>query len=1077
MNTNGEPDSPAFNRRDTPKKQIIPILESQTKISVMSKAHAENQKAFEEILERLNPKQRIAVDTIDGPVMVIAGPGSGKTQLLAARIGNILTSTDTGPENILCLTFTDAAAVEMRDRLKTLIGPIAHKIHIFTFHSFCNYVIQENYFLFGKQDLQAVSELEQFEIVRKILDKLDVYSPLKQSGNPYQEEGKILGLIQTMKKEGWTPEYINDAVEKYMADLPLREKFLYKRKYKEFQKGDVKINDVRIEKRKMDKLIAAAALLPLYKAEMQELNRFDFADMILWVIAEFKKNPELVQRYQEQYHYFLIDEFQDTNGAQNEIVQLLSSYWDAPNVFIVGDDDQSIFEFQGARIKNTTDFYEENLDYIKVVCLEENYRSSQTILDASNILIKHNTNRLINNLKALDLTKELTARNPDYADTKLKPTLLNFQDKNQEDVYIVQQIKELHAQGIAYQDIAILYTKHKQGANIMDLLVKDNIPINTKKKINILEHPLIKKVKLLFEYIEKEDAEPYEGEALLFKLLHFDFLHFDYSDLAKLQFHFASLDRNEDGRYWRKIIADEALLKELKIASPNILLDFSKLIEMLIAKSKEYSLSEFVQKLINECGLLKYISTHQKKYEYVQVLYSFYQFVEEESLRDHTLDLAELNNLIDRMVELGLGIDMHQIIGAGEGVNLMTAYASKGLEFRVVFMIDCSKKGWDPGRTGNYNFSFPDTLTFSTEEDLNESKRRLFYVAMTRAKEQLYFTYSRQEEGGKKNNTSQYLDEILQGDWVTTKDIESKEEDMSEALFMRLTQLPKDNMLDNKSMSKLLENFTLSASSFNAYLECPLRFYYENVLRVPGFSSEAAAYGTALHDAMYKYFAKMMEDPKNEFGDVGQLLKFFEIEMFKRKGLFSESGYKFRLDKGVKNITDLYKQQVSSWPKNVKLEMKIDSVDFEGVIMRGYLDRVDIISPTQAEIVDYKTGSTTNMKSKVGGPTKAYPEGKSYWRQLIFYKILLENSRDSQYNVQAAKIASLEPNDKDHFDEFTVKIASEDEQLVGGLIKETWANIHAHKFDEGCGKPTCHWCNFANDHLTMVYEMDDMLNE
>ena len=618
----------------------------------MTTTHKENQRAFQEILDMLNPKQRIAVDTIEGPVMVIAGPGSGKTQLLAARIGNILTTTDTNAENILCLTFTDAAAVEMRDRLKTLIGPTAHKIHIFTFHSFCNHVIQENYSLFGKQDLQAVSDLEQFEIIRAVLDKIDVYSPLKKGSNPYQEEGKIANLIQTMKKEGWTPEDINTAIDKYIADLPLRDEYIYQRKYKEFQKGDVKENKVQEEKRKMEKLSAAAALLPLYKEEMKKLNRFDFADMILWVIAEFKKNPDLVQRYQEQYHYFLIDEFQDTNGAQNEIVQLLSSYWEAPNVFIVGDDDQSIFEFQGARIKNTRDFYEENLQHIKVVCLEENYRSAQTILDASNVLIKNNQNRLINTLEALNLTKDSIARNKDYAKNKLKPTLLNFEDKNQEDVYIVQQIKELHAKGIAYSDIAILYTKHKQGVNIMDLLVKDNIPINTKKKINILEHPLIQKIKLLLEYVEREDAEPFSGEGLLFKLLHFDFLYFEHSDLKKLQFYFANLDRKSEDRQWRKIIGNEKLLKELNISSPNILLDFSRLIDQLISESKEYSLPDFVQKLINESGMLKYISTHQKKYEYVQVLYSFYQFVRDEATRDHTLDLSELNNLMDKMVEL-----------------------------------------------------------------------------------------------------------------------------------------------------------------------------------------------------------------------------------------------------------------------------------------------------------------------------------------------------------------------------------------------------------------------------------------
>jgi len=258
-------------------------------------------------------------------------------------------------------------------------------------------------------------------------------------------------------------------------------------------------------------------------------------------------------------------------------------------------------------------------------------------------------------------------------------------------------------------------------------------------------------------------------------------------------------------------------------------------------------------------------------------------------------------------------------------------------------------------------------------------------------------------------------------------------------------------------------------------LTCPLRFYYEYVLKVPGFNSEAAAYGTALHNAMWRFFEVMMEDPKNEFPKVEQLLQFFSKEMFRAKGLFSNSGYEFRKAKGEKVIQDLYAQYINIWPRNVKLELNIASTEYEGVTMRGFLDRVDIISPTAAVIVDYKTGSTRTMKTKVGKPTKTYPDGKQYWRQLIFYKILLENARDSPYKVQAAKISSLEPNEQNKFDEYEIKISPDDEALVGGLIKEVWANIHEHKFEDGCGD--CSWCHFSNDHLTLVYEGDEILQE
>ncbi|MEQ1678728.1 MAG: UvrD-helicase domain-containing protein, partial [Chitinophagaceae bacterium] len=303
---------------------------------------------FAEEYDKLNEKQRLAVSTIEGPVMVIAGPGTGKTQILASRIGKILLETDAAPENILCLTYTDSGAVAMRKRLQQFIGPDAYKVNIYTFHAFCNDVIQENLSLFEKTALDAISDLEKIELFKELIDSFPKNHPLKRyRGDVYFEVNNLKSLFSNMKREGWTPEFINQKIDEYLADLPNRDEFIYKRKYKEFNPGDLKKDKIDEEKERMEKLRAAVGEFDRFQQLMRKKNRYDFDDMINWVIKAFDENKGLLANYQEKYQYILVDEYQDTSGTQNRLVELLISYWETPNVFVVGDDDQSIYRFQG----------------------------------------------------------------------------------------------------------------------------------------------------------------------------------------------------------------------------------------------------------------------------------------------------------------------------------------------------------------------------------------------------------------------------------------------------------------------------------------------------------------------------------------------------------------------------------------------------------------------------------------------------------------------------------------------------------------------------------------------------------
>jgi DNA helicase II / ATP-dependent DNA helicase PcrA len=409
----------------------------------------QNQPSFNDVFAAqratLNPAQLAAVRHIEGPTLVIAGPGTGKTHILATRIGEILTKTDAQAHNILCLTFTDAAVRAMRERLTSLIGAEAHKVRIHTFHSFCNRVIQDNLDLFGRQDLTALDELERRQLVRALLDELPFDHPLKKGrgSDIYFYENHLADLFKLMKTEAWTTPSVARAIDEWLVDLPNNPDFQYKITKKGlFSKGDLKTEEVENETERMNRLRAAAQLYMAYEGKKSLANRYDFDDMILWVIDAFERMPFLLRGYQEQILYFMVDEFQDTNGAQNQLLSQLVGFWEQPNVFIVGDDDQAIYEFQGARLKSLVDFYESYRADVEVVVLKDNYRSSQHLLDAAREVIEHNNLRIVNSLSGLQLEKNLMARGKS-ATLDILPQVVEYPNRLQELADVVVQIEEL----------------------------------------------------------------------------------------------------------------------------------------------------------------------------------------------------------------------------------------------------------------------------------------------------------------------------------------------------------------------------------------------------------------------------------------------------------------------------------------------------------------------------------------------------------------------------------------------------------------------------------------------------------
>ena len=1040
-----------------------------------------NEAFSKEVLRQLNKGQKAAVDRIEGPVMVIAGPGTGKTHILAARVGNILLKTDVNARNILCLTFTEAAVLAMRKRLLSFIGPEAYRVHIYTFHSFCNRVIQDNLELFGKQELEPLNDLERISLIRGLIDRLPYRHPLRQGrANPYFYERHLRTLFRWMKLERWDATMIRARSKDYLVSLPERKEFIYQVNRGSIRKGTVKRAKVEIVRLKMHRLEAAADLFEAYNDALRQARRYDYEDMILWVIRAFEQHQYLLRSYQEQYQYFLVDEFQDTNGAQNEVIRNLVAYWPNPNLFIVGDDDQSIFEFQGARLKNLVDFYRKYQEDIGLFVLEENYRSSQLILDGAEALIGQNEKRIVHSLEGVDVRKVLRAKNPDYADLVFWPEVVSYKNRFQEEVGVLEAIRGLKEEGYPLDEIAIIYARHRQARNIILLLEKHGIPYQTQRKINLLDIPLMIQFRKMLEYLVVESEQPGRADHLLYRMLHFRFLKIVRRDVEKLSWHLARESERERGA-WKRAIADANLHQQLGLKSGGELRSLSEFLEEAVQRSFQDSLAYLMEWLINRSGILRYAIAQAERVWLVQVLKSLMDFVKTENYKKPRLTLKGLLDLFAQLDDNFLSIEVINEIKAHQGVNLLTAHGAKGLEFGRVFIIDAVKENWEPAsRAGAFQFTLPDTLTYSGEEDAMEARRRLFYVAMTRARENVRVSYGEENGAGKPLERAVFVNEILAAGKAVVRPAKLSESAILETQILELSKQEKPliRTLEDKWIDDLLAGFRLSASALAQYLSCPLGFYYEYILRIPYLPSEAAIYGTAVHGALYHYFVRMLSDKEKSFPGPGGLVEYFEREMELRRTDLSYQNYLRYLEQGRHHLPALYDRKAGRWNRDVKVEMTIREVEVEGVPLTGTIDKIEFIDGQLASIVDYKTGG--HDKSKLSRPTKARPHGGNYWRQLVFYKILFEAYDISDRVVKEGKIVYIDPDPSGNFKEAGLELERTDVKAVKRLIVESYDKIRRGDFREGCDLPTCNWCNFVknNDLITsfangLVEELDD----
>src|SRR3990167_9432422 len=452
---------------------------------------------FEEAYKKLNSAQKKAVDTIEGPVIVVAGPGTGKTQTLAMRVANILAKTQMRPSNILCLTFSTSGAKAMRERLRQIIGPDAYGITIETIHGFCNHIILEHPHVF--EDFRAyeqVTQIEQLRIILKMMSNLGAGSILGKPSLEHDRSSAILNRIGEMKREGISPDDLAKIVPEYKSDIE---------ETKGGKERDKNSQSYKDDRRLVQQFEEFILLYRGYDAKLKESSRYDYADMILVAIEALKRHDWLLAGLQERYQYMLVDEFQDLNGSQAKVIDLLTVSpveGQESNVFVVGDDDQAIYRFQGAYPANMMGFMK-RFPKAPIIALTENYRSTQEILDAAAEVIEKNEERLAKKIQGVE--KQLIStisQNEKRRMKNEKPIFLRYPAIENERAGIASILKEAHKSGIPWTEMAVLCRRNEELTDMFEALHTAGIPVILTANQDLMLHPEVRQAVVIMKAVE-----------------------------------------------------------------------------------------------------------------------------------------------------------------------------------------------------------------------------------------------------------------------------------------------------------------------------------------------------------------------------------------------------------------------------------------------------------------------------------------------------------------------------------------------------------------------------------------------
>ncbi len=1084
-------------------------------------------------LDSLNKEQRDAVETLDQPVLVLAGPGTGKTQLLSARVAHILAETDTPASAILCLTFTDSGTRAMRDRLTSFIQDDAYQVEINTYHGFSQTIINQNREYFVNQHLDNVVDfVTQYNFITEIQagltqnnilksarprDILSTIADLKQAmidpdlllkvadenklqvdalnkqlkvimadfkrmprnydlARPYFDKIKTaLEKIVPAKSclEDFPPltqialRALNEAIaESESGEKPTttpltdwKDGFLKKDKENYFVFGD-NFNDIRLR--------TLHHIYSEYNAKMTAAGLYDFNDMILKTIETIEQNPDLKYNLQEKYLHILLDEYQDTNRAQSRLIELLTDNpvnEGKPNIMAVGDDDQAIYAFQGALYSNMIDFYKAYRD-VKLINLTKNYRSHDDILVTAKNVAEQIEDRLVNNIGVDGLTKDIVAANKSIKSSYIKR--LDFPNPLAEYAAVAKKINQLRKAGEDLNEIAVLAPKHKYLESLTPYLANLDLPIRYEKSENVLDNPGIKLIVDLARLIQAvANRRPHND--LVFAVLSYPVWKLDTPTLWQLAWQAGNRDS------WLDFILKSDEFAELK---PFVywVMEFAKL-------TNRAGLEANFDYLIGNAPIEYTVDNETKSF--TSPIREYYEKTKPRELIDFILDINLLRENyisygqnhsqtgVKPLERLLMLVDAYESAEekmsrtnsyneSSSAVNLMTAFSAKGLEFKHVFILEANDNTWGNSRSNSNKIALPFNLKLIRHDrETMDEKGRLLFVAITRAKTNLYLVNSLASLTGRSNTRLRFLKEVAENETWTSQAlpekyakiqnvaVEADADQLTNNLFDNFTSWQDRHLKDTHSFADLLqprlEKYKLSATGFNNYTDLiyhgPESYFLDNVLGFPGSYNIQALYGIGVHYAL----ERLQNSDKLVDGDAAMKLFKQRIDEFD----LTETDFNELVERAENSLVKYVHERSDLFEKRPDITVKTEEnyysqhVVLDKARLTGMIDRLEIDKTNKTiTIVDFKTGKSY-----------AEIEKNASWhrhlKQLHFYRLMLIASQNFPgYAVSNWRIEFVDPDRLGQINYVAGEFDETEAERIRQLIGVVWDKTMALDFTE-----------------------------
>lgn len=1067
---------------------------------------------FAETYASLNTEQKQAVDTLDGPLLVIAGPGTGKTQLLSARVANILTATDTLPQSILCLTFTEKAATNMRERLLDMIGTNARNVVVKTFHGLGADIINRypEYFHQGARLIPA-PDVVKLEVIDDLLSALPLSSPLAlKFAGEYTLTSEVSKGIAQAKEAGLTPgkldaittanlayiETVTPILQSLLAErvsTKLLERFhelLSQLPEESFQGAIAPIQPLsHVFAGSLEQALSACEVsgkaTPLsawktewfetvdgqkmfrdqrrnlwwselsrvyasYQEEMARRGYFDFSDMILSVIIALEQNETLRADLQEQYNYLLIDEFQDTNDAQFRLAYLIANHplHEGRPNIMAVGDDDQAIYRFQGASLGNIAAFTASFRDVQIVTLRENYRSHQSILDTAS--------RIAGNIehRALDLDGNGFEKTLQAVSKESKGVIEHILYPTQ--VHELAGVTELikHYYKKENGQIAILARGHESLQQLAALLHHENVPLRYERAANILDVPAVQLVRgILHLLLAVREGRVGQVNEHLSNTLAYDVFGIPPRHLWEL-----AVDNRQSGD-WLTYMLNSSDKSLRSIA--NWIVALAQLAQSQpLAVTIEYvlGLRTFEDR---DSPLKSYYDTEELSVSYLQLLSAMSRLrsLALEYSKGREPKLHEFVDFLDLHIDHNVKITDQTVFISGEKpVELLTVHGAKGLEYDTVVVIDCLERIWSPGGRRRVPPKNLESLQDYGED--SDDYARLMYVAATRAKSNLIFASYCRDEAGKDVMSTPLLHEVGQreGTQIT-------ETNKANALVSVVTW-PELDHTDQKLLFKpLLEEYELSVTHLINFLDLarggPRCFVERNLLRLPAAKTAALAFGTAMHAALRE--AQLLTNADNF--RLTSVVKAFEVALADEH--IREQEHQRYLAHGRQLLTGLFESQKLILPKGSQPERALRSVRVGDARLRGDLDRIDI-SPSELKIVDYKTGRPLSVDLV---SNNAGQEGLRAWKhrlQLIFYTLLVRESElaNTQQTVRTEMLYVESTTSREFCRSYTP--TENDLVDVRALITTVWGKIQAVDWPDVSG--------YSPDHKGVQAFVSDLIS-